>query len=837
MFLMENNLFTATFSKNDKITKTIKEWLEELKDIDCKNSVIEINHKNVSASGKEIYNLFENKIPLTSFIKRSKDIKIAIKGAISYYLMEAKANTHLTHLEELILTQGEEGYFQARSLLLELIKNLKGHSDTKVSTSVKWDGAPAIITGINPENGRFFVGTKSVFNAKPLINYTKEDIINNHSKAEKNNNGEFIKDANGNIKHGGLVDKLMRAIVELPKIGITKILQGDFMFDDGMLKVTEIDGESNYIFKPNTITYAVPVNSELGEKIGNAKFGIVFHTTYDDLYSAAKLDADVSDLKKSPDVWFDDARFTDDTGYVTLTNDEEAEVKDLIRKSDSIEIDYENLPLSLLNIYINSEIRTGNFLEDPYKSFEKFKDWYQTKIDKSIEKVKRQETKERKRLVGEKKLEEFEAQKQNIINIFEVSKLLSQAKNIFVIKYNNAVYNTKHFVDDGAGGLKVTNPEGYVAVDYIGNGVKLVDRLEFSRANFAAGEGFKNESKEDFISEFINKEDFINEVIDVLLENTAKPRKIILYPGRFQPMGKHHAAVFAKLQEDFGDNNVYILTSDKVELPNSPLNFDQKKKVMSMYKIPPKQILKLTNLYGKRDLEEHFNPLDTIAIYTIGFKDMQKNPRFSNLDGVKENGEPAYMKSYKENLDNLQTFDKSGYVMVANNVSIDIPKFGEMCGTSIRSCLKSIDKEAFIRLFGWFDKDLYITLTGRNPDSSTSLSETIFSIIEEILQENSSNKIKNNIEEYRTIPYGTGTPVPNPNYSKKKIIIEPEEEEEEENQDPVNDSEDFEFEELEEISAGGIAGYSLPIGMKSNNIKSKRPEVAGINFYNGKKKK
>ena len=81
----------------------------------------------------------------------------------------------------------------------------------------------------------------------------------------------------------------------------------------------------------------------------------------------------------------------------------------------------------------------------------------------------------------------FEFQKENIIKIFKISKLLSEAKAIFITKYNNAVYNTKHFVDDGAGGLKVTAPEGYVAVDHIGNGVKLVDRLEFSRANFNAG--------------------------------------------------------------------------------------------------------------------------------------------------------------------------------------------------------------------------------------------------------------------------------------------------------------------------------------------------------------
>ena len=93
----------------------------------------------------------------------------------------AKANTHLTHLEELVLTQGADGYKMARGFLLELLKSLKGNTSTKIQTSVKWDGAPAIFAGINPENGKFFVGTKSIFNKIPKINYTKDDIVKNQS--------------------------------------------------------------------------------------------------------------------------------------------------------------------------------------------------------------------------------------------------------------------------------------------------------------------------------------------------------------------------------------------------------------------------------------------------------------------------------------------------------------------------------------------------------------------------------------------------------------------------------------------------------------------------------
>ena len=400
-------------------------------------------------------------------------------------IVEAKANTHLTHLEELVLTQGFDGYLLARAFLMELLETLKGNSKSKVQTSVKWDGAPAIFAGINPENGKFFVGTKSIFNKEPKINYTPQDIIDNHGHAP------------------GLVDKLTKALKYLPSLGIKKILQGDFMFDDEMLDVVEIDGEPHYRFKPNTIVYAVPVDSDIGREIGQSKFGIVFHTTYDSLDSGATYGADVSNLNRPPGIWFDDAFFTDDTGTVTLTDEEESAVRTLIKQADSVnnKIDYNGLPSDFLNIYINNEIRQGQFLENPKESYEGFLGWYQSRIEKKIDSLKTEKGRMRAFSQGEEKIKQFESKKEDILDLFKVSRLLFEAKNIFINKYNNAVYNTKHFIDDGSGDLVVTNPEGYVAVDHIGNGVKFVDRLEFSRANFMMDKGFKKDVNESQILE------------------------------------------------------------------------------------------------------------------------------------------------------------------------------------------------------------------------------------------------------------------------------------------------------------------------------------------------
>jgi hypothetical protein len=244
------------------------------------------------------------------------------------------------------------------------------------------------------------------------------------------------------------------------------------------------------VFKPNTITYAVEADSDLGKRIARSKIGIVFHTTYKNLQSGASFGADVSGLRETPNVWFDDAFFKDTTGTVLLTNNEAKEVLNKIKQADSIKVNYNELPSALLNVYVNSEIKTNQFLENPEKSYQSFVEWTQGKIDKRIEKLKSVKGKERATLAGQEQQANIEFRKQDIINLFRVSKLFADAKMIFVNKYNSAIYKTKHFVDDGQGGLKVTAPEGYVAVDRIGNGVKLVDRLEFSRANFAMDKGF-----------------------------------------------------------------------------------------------------------------------------------------------------------------------------------------------------------------------------------------------------------------------------------------------------------------------------------------------------------
>ena len=165
------------------------------------------------------------------------------------YLVEDR-NTHLEHLEDEIINNGTKGARTSIEFLKSIKKMLQGGKGGS-NVSVKWDGAPAIFAGTNPENGRFFVGTKSIFNATPKINYTVSDISRNHG--------------------GALADKLAVALKYLPSLGIKGVLQGDLLFTSSDKKGAVVNGEKSIIFTPNTITYMVPEKSDIGKRINRAK--------------------------------------------------------------------------------------------------------------------------------------------------------------------------------------------------------------------------------------------------------------------------------------------------------------------------------------------------------------------------------------------------------------------------------------------------------------------------------------------------------------------------------------------------------------------------------------
>ena len=196
------------------------------------------------------------------------------------------------HIEDEILNFGVPGGRAAINFIQALRDMMAGQSSGSVNISVKWDGAPAIFAGIDPEDGKFFVGAKGVFAKNPKIVKTPADL-------DKFGYG------------GGLREKLLTALKELPALGIKGVLQGDMMFTKGDFGTDSIDGVKYITFQPNTIVYAVPADSGLAGTLRKANLGVVWHTTYTGgpalADMTASFGANVSSLKRTPNVWFDDA--------------------------------------------------------------------------------------------------------------------------------------------------------------------------------------------------------------------------------------------------------------------------------------------------------------------------------------------------------------------------------------------------------------------------------------------------------------------------------------------------------------------------------------------------
>jgi len=386
------------------------------------------------------------------------------------YLTEDK-NTHLIHLEDLAF-EGSARVQEGIYFLEELAQMLGGNSKSKVNASVKWDGAPAIICGKNPENGKFFVGTKSVFNKRPKVNYTVADIRKNHTS--------------------GVGDKLVDALKNLKGLPIRGILQGDMMFGSGDTKVERIKGETYITFTPNTITYAVPVDSNLGRKIKQSKFGIVFHTEYTGRTlskMSSKFNPKIDNLKRSKKVWIDDATFKDVSGTASLTLSETQKIYRLfddigkhLKKSSSFlnQIKDDKKMFGLLNIYVNVNIRGGT----ESLSGESFIKWLEDRFESEINAMKSEAGQENKRKQRDETVRKFTGSLKSLDGMFKLREALRMAKMVVLRKLEKVEgMNTFIKTDNG---FRVTKQEGYVGVDKLTNSaIKLVDRLEFSKANFS----------------------------------------------------------------------------------------------------------------------------------------------------------------------------------------------------------------------------------------------------------------------------------------------------------------------------------------------------------------
>lgn len=374
--------------------------------------------------------------------------------------------THLTHVEDHVLHSGNEGVALADNHLRGLHDKLLG-KDNDLHVSTKWDGAPSVVYGIDPTDGKFFVGTKGVFNKTPKMAKSHEDIAQMFGHAP------------------GLQAKMHAAFEHLPKImpRTGGVFQGDIIgtADDAQIKNGMVSQT------PNTLTYSAKEGSAEGEGL-KAPFSFVTHTQYvgdgpvqemnatgvdDKTRSKFKTHADVNHI--DPSVNINPANYTPEEQKAFLDHMEAARKTYLRMKPEELEAVQPHS--QHLESHVNDMIRNGGS-----PSYEGYLDFLNRRHQKDVDSVKTEAAKDKKRQAFADVMQHITENKKAFENALKLHGHLQDAKNVLVgVMEKNNPYT--HSV-----GGTATGPEGTVIVDKDNNASKLNNRQEFNRLNFLKGQ-------------------------------------------------------------------------------------------------------------------------------------------------------------------------------------------------------------------------------------------------------------------------------------------------------------------------------------------------------------
>ena len=387
-------------------------------------------------------------------------------------------NKHLEHLEDDILNNGSDGGKTSIAFLRSLGSMLsQGDKKKDMKVTTKWDGAPAIICGVDPITKYFFVGNKSVFNKdQPKVCVSSTGVDRHYPES-------------------GLNPILKSCLNNLSKIGIKGVIQGDLLYTEKTKTITNVGGKRCITFTPNTITYAIPLDTDLGKRVNNSNLGIVFHTSYtgDSLAEmSAGFGVDVSPYQGHKEVTVFSSDFTDTSGSANFTTAELTKFKSTVNMAEgSLRQASKFLDVmkgtdkfafnTVFKTFFNTYIRKGTAIPSTNKVLTDFANYYTAILDKEINSKKSASGKKKWEDVKTNGLKFIAANQRSIYMTVTSYKNLTAAK-LMIIRKLERVKNVGTFLKDG-NGYKVTAPEGFVAIKS-GRALKLVDRLEFSVANF-----------------------------------------------------------------------------------------------------------------------------------------------------------------------------------------------------------------------------------------------------------------------------------------------------------------------------------------------------------------
>jgi hypothetical protein len=367
------------------------------------------------------------------FLARLRD-RIVNQGMIM--IMEG---VRIEHPEDMVFDMGSRGIQQA-------ITGIVNTAREPNTATVKWDGKPAIIFGRKP-NGDFVLTDKSGFLAKGYDGLaTSPQQIAQIMAQRGGERGELV----------ALYQKLFPLLRAAVPPDFRGYIQGDLLYSQTPQLVN-----GSYVFQPNTVTYSIPADSSLGQQVGKSEAAVVIHTSLE-APGAQPQPIRAAALKPVPGLLILDPSLKEPrniklnastvANLKKIATAQGAAIDQLFNPQELRARKISNLP-QLMKAYINSRVREGNFND----LLAGFGPWVQAKE-------------------STKALRIFEWANENkaaLAAVFQAFLDLSSLKNELVRQLDAQAHDVQASINGEPG------HEGYV-----GQGMKYVDRMRFSQANF-----------------------------------------------------------------------------------------------------------------------------------------------------------------------------------------------------------------------------------------------------------------------------------------------------------------------------------------------------------------
>lgn len=556
-----------------------------------------------------------------------KDIIVESKHVLT------EAAGHMDHPEDMIIWGGVPQY----TPLPRAIAALNAVAERPQAVTIKIDGWPALIFG-SGEDGRFAILDKHMFNSSNRENrkiYSPEEFAQREA-------------ARGEKARSDLVNTVAAIwnSLEASYSGNTGWYMGDLIFYPSKpLNKIQKNGINYYQFQanPEGLMYEVPVDSDWGDYIGNKVAGIAIHrylppdaaNTEDQVTWLAGL----GKLRRRGNVALLPVRMPvtpsvrvnqklKSAAEATISDDQT--IKTFINGAPGTPADFANRFTTYVNGLINNNALNPQTLDS---NFDKY---FKLRLDSEL--LSRKISQKR----YEALIDYYQKNRQLISKIWANWLAVYRYKMSLLTDLNRAAKESPiqgYLKPVTPGGEPVPSQEGFVS-----GGIKLVDRLGFSRQNAQARLAKQRAQQQ------------LSEAVD-------NKQTLVIYPGGFHPFHLGHASVFDHLANKFSDGEVFVAATDtKTE---RPFGFDDKKFLANQSGVPKNRFVQVKSPYKAEEITKNFDPDNTVLIFAVSEKDRD---RFSFAP--KKDGSPAYFQPYSENSD--APMSKHGYIYIVPKIDFSI---------------------------------------------------------------------------------------------------------------------------------------------------------------------